>query len=1178
MGRSAKAPKQSSARRVSLWRVAWVTSLMVAASLGVSAAWLYHRHVVVEPGAHLAREHVWGVIAQESPVYYRDGVTRLGVFFGDEHRRFIDFEQMPIAYRAAIVASEDARFWSHPGFDVWHIGRAMRDNLAAGRMVAGGSTLTQQTAKNLYYRPDRSLRSKLIEALNALRLERHYSKSEILTFYANQFHVAGNGRGLGIAARHFFDKTPDELTVLESAFLAGLVKAPAYYDPFVGDADRRAAASERAHDRTRYVLGRLVEVDAEALAGPYPSDGTREAQAAYDARVRDVRQVAAEAASLLRDGFQIAFRRGVFRFDRSAVLDEVERRLAEPPFAEVLEKAGIDDPAAAGLKVITTLDEGAQWAATYGLWHHLTEVGVMLEAKTAADFVQPPALSPRFDPDQRPRPWELRYGVVQAVQELAGKRVVEVDLGGHACLLDRDALVRVALAVQRGTARSTSEKVGTAGVDAFIDALPVGAVVWVSVRSVGEEGVRCDLELRPELQGASIVLERGEVRAMVGGNDNRNFNRVGALRQMGSTWKPLVYHAALTLGWTPTDLLDNRRAVFPYSTTFYYPQPDHAAGPEVTLAWAGVRSENLASVWLLHHLLDRLDHQETALLAEQLGLARLANESEDDYRLRIQRAGVLPTPSRIGEALFLQARREVLASLTRSAHPEDQAGLASLLYGWGFDAERRRASEAWKLAALDWSWPTVQALGERCVAERALLFHATRVGELPPASEIAALRVRRGGAGEVQLGCGNLSEGWQVVSAEALLGELVEQDEEEAEEVDVDELVPEDETGKRARLTRRALKRLTLPEDGALWLDERVHVATVLELRSALDRVTLEREVLGEEAPGLYDPRVLYWHQDFRVLLALKYVVRLAATFGVRTSIREVLSLPLGASEVTLEEAASVYEGLASGQAWAFPGVATTAAGEVEVGEPRAATLLIKEIRDADDNVLYRAQPVSKSVSDPNAAAMTVDVLEQVIAHGTGQRAHGAVSVGGAALPLAGKTGTTNDFRNAAFLGLAPEATANGLAPGSGWVVGTYVGYDDNRPMVSGRIKLAGASGALPAWLATVNGLAARGLLGTASAPAEGWRRVDPEGLVRVPVDLETGLPAPEGGEGVAMVLTRAAAQPVVDQAALAPEIEAPEASALPQVDAILAEPQEDAAEQEGGGVWRRRKRDREER
>ena len=183
----------------------------------------YKRTILDNPGPEFDREHILGIVAQESPVYYRDGHTRIGVFFTDEHRQFVAFDQIPVSYIASIVAAEDGGFWTHRGVSPKHIARAMADNIRAGGLVAGGSTLTQQTAKNLFYRPDRSLRSKGLELVNALRLEAHFSKSDILTFYINQFHVSGNGRGLGIAARYFFNTDVEDLSVLQSAYLSGLV-------------------------------------------------------------------------------------------------------------------------------------------------------------------------------------------------------------------------------------------------------------------------------------------------------------------------------------------------------------------------------------------------------------------------------------------------------------------------------------------------------------------------------------------------------------------------------------------------------------------------------------------------------------------------------------------------------------------------------------------------------------------------------------------------------------------------------------------------------------------------------------------------------------------------------------------------------------------------------------------
>lgn len=1052
-------------------RVVLGLSVVLGGLLGGVAAWMYHHHVVANPGDHLARSYVHAVLAQDAPVFYRDARTRVGVFFEDEHREWVSAEALPVAWTAAIVAAEDKRFWSHPGFDPVHILRAVRDNLSAGGLVAGGSTLTQQTAKNIYYRPDRTLRSKLREALDALRLEAHYTKPEILAFYANQFHVTGNGRGLGIAARHFFDKRPEELSTLEAAFLAGLVKAPSWYDPFLGDAARREAAIARGHARTTYVLRRLAEERTARLVPPAAPGGDATEQAAWEQRQAEVVRIQREAQQLLDDGFELPFKRGVFRFDASALLDEVARRLAQPPFAEVLDAAGIDDPVSAGVQVITTLDPAVQAAATYGLWHHLTEVGALLEGPDADAFLRNERGPPRFDPDHPPRPLQFRDGVVAEVLSPGSRPHLRVDLGGSSCVVDRAGVVRASVALHRGALGDPNARIDTAQVNAFVDSLPIGSVVWVSVRELRGDLALCDLELRPELQGAVVVIEGGRIRAMVGGNDNRNFNRAGALRQMGSTFKPLVVHAALELGWSPTDLLWNAPAVFPFSTTFYYPRADHRAPDAVSLGWSSVSSENIASVWLLYHLLDRLDPDQVAELAQALGLARGASESDADYRLRIQRSGVLPTPGRVREVLFLAARDEVARALERDVaqgqgSPDELVALRSLLYGWGFGAERRRTS-ADRRALLDGSWASLEPRVTACASAQQALMDALDLGLRPPAQASRQIRVELDeDTDALTLRCDDQGRSFDTVVEALLDGEL----------------------------------RLPHPDElrfGALRL------GTLRELSSAFERRRLQHDMLGEDAPGLYDPALLYGHQDFRVLLAMRYVTRLAQRLGVRTPLQEVLALPLGAAEVTLEDLTRLYEGLLTGEAPRFPG----RGGAGAVPPPPDRTLLIAELRDAEGRVIYQAESEPERVTAPEVGALTQAVLQAAVSYGTGRRAKGAVQIDGAAWPLAGKTGTTNSYRNAAFVGHVPVAGDDGLQWGVGYTVGAYVGYDDNRPLTRGGLRLAGAAAALPAWVSTAQGLAASGLLAPDAARAGegGWELPTPEGLVWVPVDPGDG-------------------------------------------------------------------------
>lgn len=1085
---------------------------------GLVLGYLYYENVIVDPGPHLDPTHVRSIIAQESPVYYRDGTTRIGVFFEDEHRQYVAYERLPLAYQMGIVAAEDGGFWSHPGVSPKHLVRMMRDNLLAGRVVAGGSTLTQQTAKNLYYRPDRSIKSKLTELVNALRLEAHFDKRQILTFYANQFHVSGNGRGLGIGSRYFFDKEPEQLSVAEAAFLSGLVKAPSRYDPFLGDAERRKGAVEKAHDRTGYVLRRM---NAEGLENLVPPLAPGESQADYDARVLEVGRLRAEAKRLVDEGFALEFKRGTFRYDSNAVLDEVARRLGEAPFDEVLLKAGIDDPATAGLKVVTTLDPAAQQGAIYGLWHHLSEIGTWMEKLGPEDFKVKGSI--RFDPE---RPLELHTFRTARVSGFSAppSRHMLLDVGGRICTVDRDAVVRAAVAVKRGQTGNKSSKAKTAEVDAFLDAFAVDDQVFVSVRESKGAMAYCDLEVRPELQGAVIVLEDGEVRAMVGGNDNRNFNRTTALRQMGSTWKPLVFHAALELGWKPSDLLDNRRNVFPFSTTFYYPRPDHDPQDVISMSWAGVNSENLASVWLLYHLVDKLEPSAVKALAKTLDLARRADEDEKAYATRIQKLGVLPTPSRRVEGEFNRARSALLQS-GRLAEPGDALALQSMYYGWGFDRETDRVRRAGgrsagtKLEGLRNRWTHLSERLEDCRAQHLLFERAWRRGDLPAPAVVSDLSVMQTEEG-IEVACGTIPEGFGPIAA--TLGDEGEPPGETPETVSpepapVPAPVPEPEpkgfrfpwqraerpdAGSRDVLSVLGLKKAQ-PEIlpfSEMVIEERFHASTLIELKAALKRDALTRQLGAGDRAGLYEPDSLYWHQDFRVLLALRYLESMARMYGVASEIQPVLSLPLGANEITLEEIASLYGGIVTGEVHTFPGT-----GVAAFASPPSATLLIAEIRDVDDNVLYRAEPSVRRVAPVEAGEMTADILRNVVLHGTGRRAKTAIAEDDVPVPVGGKTGTTNDFKNAVFAGFAPRFTGDGYSAAEGYSVAAYVGYDDNRPMKQGSIRLAGASGALPAWIDTIRGLQDGGLLGDVPAgmasSGGAWPTSTAGSLVRIPVD-----------------------------------------------------------------------------
>ncbi|MBE0582569.1 MAG: transglycosylase domain-containing protein, partial [Desulfofustis sp.] len=306
-----------------------VVFLLLAALSGAGALfWL----IAVEPGEEISIDHIRKILGRESPVLYRDGVTPLGVFFADAHRRYIEYREIPDTFVDALVAAEDNRFFSHFGFDIVGISRAAIKNIQAGRIVQGGSTLTQQTAKNLFKREERSFQAKFKELLYAFRLEYHYSKEQILEFYVNQFYVSGNGLGLGVAARYYFDKEPGDLTLVESAFIAGSVKRPNSYNPFIKKTKEEAAqAEERALARMRYVVGKMRELgmisDAEfrhASAGPIP------------------------------------FNNGTVGFPLDYVMGMVTDAVASERVVAALAAHGIDNIATSGVRIVTTVDRDFQ--------------------------------------------------------------------------------------------------------------------------------------------------------------------------------------------------------------------------------------------------------------------------------------------------------------------------------------------------------------------------------------------------------------------------------------------------------------------------------------------------------------------------------------------------------------------------------------------------------------------------------------------------------------------------------------------------------------------------------------------------------------------------------------------------------------------------------------------------
>ncbi|BBK44360.1 penicillin-binding protein 1A [Allostella vacuolata] len=182
--------------------------------------------------------------------------------FGEVHGEAVQLHDLPSYMPAALLATEDRRFYQHFGVDVLGVIRAIYQNLRAGRLVEGGSTITQQLAKNLFLTPDRTARRKVQEALLALWLERRFSKDEILTIYLNRVYFGSGTYGIDAAARRYFAKPATRLSLYESAVLAGLPKAPSRLNP-LRDPDLAAARAGEVLDNM-VEAGFLARNEAEA--------------------------------------------------------------------------------------------------------------------------------------------------------------------------------------------------------------------------------------------------------------------------------------------------------------------------------------------------------------------------------------------------------------------------------------------------------------------------------------------------------------------------------------------------------------------------------------------------------------------------------------------------------------------------------------------------------------------------------------------------------------------------------------------------------------------------------------------------------------------------------------------------------------------------------------------------
>jgi len=235
-------------------------------------------------------------IDRQPSITYLDRNGALIAIRGTQQAPPANLDALPDYVPAAFIAIEDRRFYHHPGFDPIGMSRAMAANMRAGRVVQGGSTLTQQLAKNLFLSPDQNIKRKIQELMLAVWLELKFSKQEILALYLNRVYFGAGAYGIEAASQRYFDKGAKDLTVGEAALLAGLLKAPSRYSP--------VSEHERAGARATVVLNEMVESGviteaqrAQAVADPVRVSrtlATQHAQYFVDWLDKQIRQLVGE--------------------------------------------------------------------------------------------------------------------------------------------------------------------------------------------------------------------------------------------------------------------------------------------------------------------------------------------------------------------------------------------------------------------------------------------------------------------------------------------------------------------------------------------------------------------------------------------------------------------------------------------------------------------------------------------------------------------------------------------------------------------------------------------------------------------------------------------------------------------------------------------------------------------
>jgi penicillin-binding protein 1A len=465
--------------------------------------------------------------------------------FALQRRVVSGYDDFPQVLRDALVSIEDKDFYRHSGINFWRIvGAAYRD-IESGGKVQGASTLTMQLARNLFLSPDRSFHRKIQEALLAIQIERRFTKPQIFTLYANQIFLGHGAYGFEAASEYYFNKPARQLKLEEAALLAGLPKGPGVYSP-INHADR-------AVKRRNLVINAMLE------------DGKINAKQALDARNAPL------ALHLKPDPNSLA----------PYFVEEIRRYLES--------KYGSDQVHEGGLKVYTTLNLGMQRAANQALLDGLAAYERRHGWKGHLENViaEGDALDKYEDPDWAGEP--EANGYTHAVVTSVGTGIATLKFGHYTA------------AMGQGDVSWTQQKIQ--------DLLKVGDVCYVKIVSVSSNGAaKVGLEQDSGAQGALVALDNatGGIKAMVGGrsfNESKFDRATQALRQVGSSFKPYVYAAAVDQGANPDDTILDGPVTFDTASGPYTPHNyDEKFEGTITLRRALAQSRNIPALKLANKL------------------------------------------------------------------------------------------------------------------------------------------------------------------------------------------------------------------------------------------------------------------------------------------------------------------------------------------------------------------------------------------------------------------------------------------------------------------------------------------------------------------------------------------------------------------------------------------------